>query len=143
MSVEAPVSALYMEDGDPALAKYYPAWVGKLAPDVILEGSMIDGPVQGAEAVRTIVLGIKSLYERQQFKYAGPCPDMGFMEDYVATVRGQPLGCIVLVSTNAAGQTQRVVASYRPRSTLMLFSRLLREKFAGLPFADQFAPLEP
>jgi hypothetical protein len=43
---------------------------------------------------------------------------------------------------NAAGQTQHVVASYRPRSSLLLFSRLLGEKFAGTPIAEHFAASE-
>src|SRR5215469_17711827 len=35
--------------GDPALAHYYPAWLDRLADDVTLEGSMMDGVLQGAE----------------------------------------------------------------------------------------------
>jgi hypothetical protein len=37
------------------LAGYYPAWLDNLAGDVTLEGSMMDGFVQGAEAVRTVL----------------------------------------------------------------------------------------
>ena len=41
--------------GDPArsLADYYPAWLDNLADDVTLEGSAMDGFVQGAETVRS------------------------------------------------------------------------------------------
>jgi len=35
------------------------------------------------------------------------------------------------------------VASYRPRSSLLLFSRLLGEKFAGTPIAEHFAAGSP
>jgi len=49
---------------------------------------------------------------------------------------------VVLVTRNATGQTQHVVASYRPLSSLLLFSRLLREKFAGSPIAEHFAASE-
>ena len=40
----------YLGRGDPAgsFADYYPAWVDKLAGDVTLEGSMLDGALQGA-----------------------------------------------------------------------------------------------
>jgi hypothetical protein len=34
------------------------------------------------------------------------------------------------------------VAGYRPRSSLLLLSRLLREKFAGTPYGEQFAASE-
>ena len=129
----------YMGSGDPALTNYYPAWLDNLADDATVEGSLLDGAVQGAEAVRSIVVTIRSLYDRQEHKFAGPYGDNGFLEDYIAQVRGEPIGCVVLIARNAAGQTQRVVASYRPRSSLLLLSRLLREKFAGTPYAEQFA----
>ena len=37
-------------DPDPQLAGYYPAWLDNLAGDVTLEGSAMDGFVQGADA---------------------------------------------------------------------------------------------
>jgi hypothetical protein len=113
-----------------------------MADDVTLEGSMLDGVVQGAEAVRSVVVTIRSLYDRQENKFAGPYGETGFLEEYVAEVCGEPIGCIVLVTRNA-GQTRHVVASYRPRSAPLLFSRLLGEKFAGTPIAEHFAASEP
>jgi pimeloyl-ACP methyl ester carboxylesterase len=44
-----------LASANPALADYFPAWLNNLADDVTLEGSMMDGAVQGAEAVRTMV----------------------------------------------------------------------------------------
>ena len=134
--------AQYLGSGDPALKDYYPLWLDNMADDVTVEGSMLDGAVQGAEAVRSIVLAIRSLYDRQEHKFAGPYGDSGFLEDYVATVQGEPIGCVVLVTRNAAGKTQHVVASYRPRSSLLHFSRLLGEKFAGTSIAEHFASRE-
>ena len=133
------VQPQYLGSGNPALVGYYPKWVDNLADDVTLEGSMLDGAVQG-EGVRSVVLAIRSLYDRQEHKFAGPFGDNGFIEDYVAEVRGKPLGCVVLVSFNAAGKTQHVVASYRPRSSLVFFARLLAEEFAGTPIGEHFAP---
>src|SRR5499427_9203761 len=142
MSTKGDVLAQYRGSGDPALKDYYPAWLDNIADDATLEGSMLDGVVQGAEAVRSVVVTIRSLYDRQEHRFAGPYRDNGFLEDYVAEVRGQPIGCVVLVTRNAAGQTLHVVASYRPRSSLLLFSRLLGEKFAGTPIAEHFAASE-
>jgi hypothetical protein len=138
MSINSNVHAQYLSSGDPALKNYYPAWLDNIADDATVEGSMLDGVVQGAEAVRSVVLTIRSFYERQEFKFIGPCGNNGFLEDYVAEVQGEPLGCVVLVTRNAAAQTQHVVASYRPRSSLLLFSRLLGERFAGTPVAEHF-----
>ena len=142
MSTTADVIPQYLRAGDPALTDYYPEWVNSLADDATVEGSMLNGAVQGAEAVRSIVLAIRSFYEHQEFKFAGPCGDYGFIEDYIATVDGEPIGCVVLVTRNLAGQTQHVVASYRPLSSLLLFSRRLRERFAGTPIAEHFAGSE-
>ena len=139
MTIKGNVLAQYLGSGDPALKDYYPAWVENMADDATVEGSMLDGAVQGGEAVRSVVLTIRSMYERQEFKFAGPYGDNGFLEDYVAEVHGEPIGCVVLVTYNDAGHTQHVVASYRPRSSLLLFSRLLGEKFAGTPVAEHFA----
>ena len=91
-----------------------------------------------ADAVRTIVGSLRTLYEHQQFNFAGAYADDGWLEDYTAQVRGEPIGCAVIVTRNAAGQTQHVAANYRPRSSLLLLSRLVGEKVAGTPYAKFF-----
>jgi hypothetical protein len=139
MSTKTDVLPQYLSSGDPALKDYYPTWVNNIADDATVEGSMLNGAVQGADAVRSIVLTIRSLYKNQEFKFAGPYGDNCHLEHYVAHVNGEPIGCVVLVMRNAAGQTQHVVASYRPLDSVLLFSRILREKFAGTPIAEHFA----
>jgi hypothetical protein len=94
--------------------------------------------VQGPDAVRTIIGTIRTLYDGQKFNYAGPWGDNSFLEDYTAQVRGEPIGCVALVTYNAAGQTQHIAANYRPLSSLLLLSRLLGEKFAGTPIGEHF-----
>jgi hypothetical protein len=130
----------YLGKGDPAgrFANYHPAWFDTLADDVTLEGSMLDGAVQGADAIRVIIGGVRALYDRQDFTFAGPFGENGFIEDYTAEVRGRPLGCLHLITFNADGQAQHIAAHYRPLSSLMFFSRLLRERLAGTPYAGQF-----
>jgi len=135
-------TATYLRSsGDPArrFTDYYPAWLDNLADDVTVEGSMLDGAVQGADGVRAVVSTIRSLYEFQEFNSAGPYGENDWVEDYIAQVDGEPIGCVVLVIRDAAGKTKHVVASYRPRSSVLLFSRLLGEKFAGTPIAEHFA----
>ena len=131
----------YLESGDQSgkFADYYPAWLDKLAEDVTLEGSMMDGFVQGAGTVRTVLVYIRSLYEYQNFNWAGPCGENGWLEDYIAGVNGEPIGNVVLITSDAAGQTRHVVGNYRPRSTLLLLSRLVGQKFAGTPIGEHFA----
>jgi hypothetical protein len=46
---------------------------------------------------------------------------------------------VVLVTRNAAGQAQHIVANYRPRNTLLLVSRLIGEHFADSPYGEHFA----
>jgi len=130
----------YLGRGDPdgRFADYHPAWVEKLASDVTLEGSLLDGAVQGADAVRAVIGGARQLYDCQDFNFAGPCGDNSFIEDYTAEVRGAPVGAVHLIRFNADGQAQHIIVNYRPLSSLMLFSRLLREKFAGTPYAEHY-----
>jgi hypothetical protein len=92
---------------------YHPVWLDSLAADVTIEGSAMNGVVQGADAVRSIVTYIRTLYDDQEFNFAGPYGENGFLEDYTARVRGEQLGNVVLVSRNAAGQAQHIVANYR------------------------------
>jgi hypothetical protein len=130
----------YTKGGDPdgKYADYYPAWLDNMADDVTIEGSKLDGAALGPEAVRTIVGAIRTLYEHQQFKFAGPYGENGWLEDYTAHVHGEPIGCAVVVTKNAAGQTQHVAANYRPRSSLLILSRIVGEKLAGSPYAKYF-----
>jgi hypothetical protein len=118
---------------------YRPVWLDNLADDVTLEGSMMDGAVRGPEAVRAIVGQIRSIYENQEFNFAGPYSESVFLEDYSAEVRGQPIGAVVLVTRNAAGQAQHIAANYRPRSTILLLSQLVGDHFAGTSYANHFA----
>ena len=143
MSIKDSVLATYLGNGDPALTGYYPAWLDNLADDATVEGSLLDGAVRGAEAVRSIVVTIRSLYDHQEHKFAGPYGDNGFLEDYTTAVRGEPVGVIVVVTRNAAGQTQHVVVNHRPRSALLHFARLLGEKFAGTPLAKHWDLTSP
>jgi hypothetical protein len=129
-------------DPDPQLADYYPAWLDNLAGDVTLEGSAMDGFVQGAEAVRTVLGQIRALYDYQEFHFAGPYGDNGWLEEYTAGVRGAPIGNVTLIARDAAGQAQHIVGNYRPRSTLLLLSRLVGEKLAGTPYAEHFLASE-
>jgi hypothetical protein len=130
-------------DPDPRLAHYYPAWLDNLADQVTLEGSAMDGFVQGPEVVRTVLVYIRSLYEYQKFNFAGPYGENGWLEDYTAGVRGEPIGNVTVVTRNGAGQAQHIVGNYRPRSTLLLLSRLVGEHFAGTPYGEHFLASEP
>ena len=130
----------YMRSGDPARRghDYYPWWLDKLADDVTGEGAVWNGAFQGAEEVRTVVVYARTLYEYQDFNYAGPCGDNGFLEDYTTQVHGEPLGVVVTVTRNAAGQAQHLVVNHRPRSSLLLLSRVMLERFAGTPLAKHW-----
>jgi hypothetical protein len=130
----------YLGRGDPAgrFAGYYPAWVDKMAADITLEGSLLDGAVQGADAVRAVIGVVRRLYDRQDFNFAGPWGDNGVIEDYNGEIQGRPLGAVHLITFNADGEAQHIAANYRPLSSVTFFSRLLRETLAGTPYAEHF-----
>ena len=104
----------------------------------------MNGVAQGAEAVRSIVTSIRALYYSQEFTFAGPYGENGFLEDYTAQVRGgEQIGNVVLVTRNAAGQAQHIVANYRPRISLLQLSRLIGEQLAGTAYGEHFATGAP
>ena len=72
----------------PATDYGHPVWLDSLADDVTIEGSAMNGVAHGAEAVRSIVTSIRALYDSQEFNFAGPYGENGFLEDYTAQVRG-------------------------------------------------------
>jgi hypothetical protein len=134
----------YMGSGDPARRRtdYYPWWLDNLADDVTAEGAFIEGALQGAEAVHSVVAYARTEYKYQEFNYAGDYGDNGFLEDYTTQVRGEPTGVVVTVTRNAAGEAQHLVVNHRPRSSVLLLARLMGEKFAGTPICEHFVASE-
>jgi hypothetical protein len=134
----------YVGSGDPARRRndYYPTWLDNLADDVTLEASAMNGAARGPADVRSVVLAVKSLYEYQELNFFGDYGDRYFIEDYTTQINGEPFGVMGVITRNAAGQTQHIVVNQRPRSTLLLVSRLLGKKFAGSPLAEHFITSE-
>ncbi len=121
---------------------YYPWWLDNLADDVTGEGAAMQGTAQGAEAVRSIVVAARELYEHQEFSFTGDYGENGFLEDYTCQIRGEPTSVVVTVTRNAAGKAQHLVVNHRPRSSVLLFARLMGEKFAGTSLAKLFIASE-
>jgi hypothetical protein len=117
---------------------YYPVWLDNLADDVTIEAAAMDGTARGPDDVRAIVGTARALYDQQEFRFAGPVGDDGFVEDYNTHIRGVDTNVVVWITFNAAGQTQQVVVNHRPRSALLSFSRVLREKFGGTHLAKHW-----
>jgi hypothetical protein len=53
-------------------------------------------------------------------------------------VRGEPIGSVVVVRFNEAGQTARIVVNHRPLRSVLLWSQLMGEHFAGTRYAQYF-----
>ena len=117
---------------------YYPLWLDNLADDATIEAAAMDGTAHGPDDVRAIVAIARDLYDQQEFRFAGPVGDYGFVEDYNTQIRGVDTNVVVWITFNAAGQTQQVVVNHRPRSALLSFSRVLREKFGGTHLAKHW-----
>ena len=140
----SPISLTRFDGVRVAATDYRPVWLDSLADDATIEGSAMNGVARGPEAIRSIVTSIRALYESQDFNFAGPYGEDGFLEDYVAQVRGgEQIGNVVLVTRNAAGEAQHIVANYRPRTTLVHLSRLIGEQLAGTPYVEHFATSAP
>jgi hypothetical protein len=117
---------------------YAPEWLGNLADDVTIEGSVLNGIPEGPDAIRAILGYARTLYEYQEFNYVGPYGDGDFVEDYTSRVRGEPIGSVVVIRFNNAGQAARIVVNHRPLRSVLLWSKLMGEHFAGTEYAQYF-----
>ena len=130
----------YLGSGDASKHRrdYRPEWLDNLADDVTMEGSVLTGIAEGPEAIRAILGFARTLYDYQEFNYVGPYGDHGFVEDYTSMVRGEPIGSVVVVRFNEAGQTARIVVNHRPLHSVLLWSQLMGEHFADTGYAQYF-----
>ena len=117
---------------------YYPLWLDNLADDVTGEGAAMQGVLHGAECVHQLVTDARKVYENQQFQFTGNYGEDGFLEEYTCNIQGQPTRVVVTVKRNASGKTQHLVVNHRPRSSVILFARLMGAKYAGTPLAKFF-----
>ena len=122
--------------------RYYPWWLDNLADDVTGEGAAIEGTLHGAEEVRRLVLDARELYEQHEFQFTGNYGDKGFIEEYTCLIQGAPTSAVVTVTRNAAGKAQHIVVNHRPRSSVLLFARIMGEKYVGTPLAKYFTTSE-
>jgi hypothetical protein len=130
----------YLGSGGASMRRhdYQPEWLARLADDVTMEGSVLIGIVEGPEAVRAILGHARELYDYQEFTYLGPYGSNGFVEDYTSVVHGEPIGSVVVIRFNEAGDVARIVVNHRPLTAVLLWSRLMGEHFAGTPYAQYF-----
>ena len=122
--------------------EYYPWWLDNLADDVTGEGAAIEGTLHGAEEVRKLVLDARELYQQHEFQFTGDYGDNGFIEEYTCLIQGAPTSAVVTVTRNAAGKAQHIVVNHRPRSSVLLFARVMGEKYVGTPLAKYFTTSE-
>jgi hypothetical protein len=134
------------ENSDPSApkpARYYPWWLDNLADDVTGEGAAMQGVLQGAEFVHKVVTDARKIYENQQMQFTGDYGENGFLEEYTCKIQGQPTSVVVTVKRNAAGKAQHLVVNHRPRSSVLLFARLMGKTYAGTPLAKYFITSDP
>jgi hypothetical protein len=117
---------------------YYPWWLDNMADDITGEGAAMQGVLHGAEWVLRLVVDARELYKHQEFSFTGDYGDNGFLEEYTCLIKGEPTRVVVTVARNAEGKAQHLVVNHRPRSSVMLFARLMGEKYAGTPLAKYF-----
>ena len=130
----------YLGSGDQTRQRtdYVPGWLANLADDVTMEASVLNGIVEGPAVVREILAFARALYEYQEFNFVGDYGEDAFVEDYVSKVNGEPIGSVVIVRYNDAGQAQHIVINHRPLRSVILWSELMAEHFAGTPTGEYF-----
>jgi len=78
----------------------------------------------------------------QRFAGPGEVANRVLLEAGAASGR-EPTSVVVTVTRNAAGEAQHLVVNHRPRSSVLLFARIMGKKYAGTPMAQYFITSEP
>ena len=117
---------------------YYPLWLDNLADDVTGEGAAMQGVLHGRDCVHKLVTDARTLYENQAFQFTGNYGEDGFLEEYTCKIHGEPTSVVVTVKRNESGNAQHLVVNHRPRSSVLLFARLMAQKYAGTPLEKYF-----
>ena len=69
---------------------------------------------------------------------AGEFGENGFLEVYSCLIQGAPTRVVVKVGFDDAGRTKEVVVRHRPRSSVLLFSRIMGKGYAGTQLGQYF-----
>ncbi len=121
---------------------YYPWWLDNLADDVTGEGAAMQGVLHGADSVRKLVLDARAVYQNQEFQFTGDYGERGFIEEYTCQIQGEPTRVVVTVTKNDEGKAQHLVVNHRPRSSVLLFARVMGKRYAGTHLAQYFITTE-
>ncbi|MEV0039789.1 hypothetical protein [Streptomyces sp. NPDC050804] len=113
-----------------------PWFLRDLAPDVVLAGSVMNGSLRGAEAVRAQIRAVLGLYREFTPVWEGEFGDRR-MNEYTAVVDGRPVTGVGVFHINDQGQVDEIVVNHRPLSAALTVSRLLGEALAGDPGRDR------
>jgi hypothetical protein len=117
---------------------YYPWWLDNLADDATGEGAAMQGILHGGALVRKLVTDARQIYENQQFQWTGDYGENGFLEEYTCKIQGEPTNVVVTVKRNSSGKAQHLVVNHRPRSSVLLFARLMGKFYKGTEFERYF-----
>lgn len=121
---------------------YYPQWLDNLADDASLEGAAMIGTARGSEAVHSIVVAARTLYDDQVFSFVGDYDDNAYIEEYSCNILGHPTRVVVTVHRNDAGKAQSLAVLHRPNTSVMAFSKAMHDKLADTPLAKHFLSAE-
>ena len=113
------------------------SFTDNLADDVILEGVVMNGVLQGRDAVLAQLAVVGRFYTDRVESYGFDHGDY-HVEEYSALVGGRPITATATMHRNPDGQVDAIVVNHRPLSAALTFSRLLAESPIGAAAPDRF-----
>lgn len=106
------------------------SFTDNLAEDVTLEGAVMNGVLQGRDAVLAQLAVVSGFYSRRIDRFSFDSGDY-HVEEYEAVVDGRPIKATATMRRNAEGKIDAVVVNHRPLSAALTFSRLIAESPIG------------
>jgi hypothetical protein len=110
-----------------------------VAPDAVLEGSVLAHPIIGRDAIWNILRLSGSLYDRLEFTHELASPDRTYLE-WEATALGLEIWGLTALTKDTQGHIIRVALHHRPLGAVTRFSAELADRLTAIVNANGQTP---
>jgi hypothetical protein len=104
-----------------------PAFLDELAPDAVLNATLLRGPVAGVENIRRIVGFVGALYVSQAAGFQGVIGNREFGEYEAVLLNGQSIHGVVVITRGPDRAVTRLDVTHRPLSAVLWVVQQLSE----------------
>jgi hypothetical protein len=114
------------------------AFAEAFAGDIVLEASVLNHPVVGAEQVKTVMGAASTIYEALAFTQQSTDGARTYLEWEAQAFGGEKLSGVTILTRNDEGKIVRAAIHHRPLGSALKFSAELGRRVQGQVAASHF-----